>query len=182
MTIGTRTRFFAVLFILSAILPGCLLVSTTEHRIKVNDDGSGEAVLRMIDIRSDGSSDSSVAVDFGLMMAAFDSEGVRQFEAEGRHITGKQFIVRNDTLVAEVTYAFDDLYAIEGLHVTKDALYVIVGEDREILKTNGKTSSAKHNATRISWSRDARRLLYTIREKSFPKSTSLAGMYLRQMR
>lgn len=175
-------RVVPVLFILSVLLPGCLLVSTTEHRVKLNDDGSGEAVLRMIDIRSDGSSDSSVAVDFGFMMAAFDSEGVRQFEAEGRHITAKQFNVRNDTLVAEVTYSFKNLDAIEGLHITKDALYVVVGEDREILKTNGKTSSDKHNAVRITWSRDARRLMYTIRERSFPKSTSLAGMYLKHLR
>ena len=53
------------LFLLAAgMLSGCILVRTTEHRISLRPDGGGEAVLRLIDIRSDETVDSLAEVGF----------------------------------------------------------------------------------------------------------------------
>ena len=55
-----KTRLTVLLAVL-VLLPGCILIRSTEHRISVNDDGTGEAVLRLIDLRSDEMADSLVA-------------------------------------------------------------------------------------------------------------------------
>jgi len=52
----------------------------TEHRVNLHPDGSGEAVLRLIDIRSDETSDSLAERDCRIMMSSFEQEGVKDFE------------------------------------------------------------------------------------------------------
>jgi hypothetical protein len=164
---------------LAAFLPACLLIQTTEHRIKLNDNGSGEATMRLIDIRSDAPTDSALARDYSVMMASIQKEGLTEFEQGGRKVLSKRFYAGGDTLTAEINYTFPNLDQIEGLKVKKDELFVVVHEGREIVKTNGKVRSWAHVAQRIVWPRDAKRLMYQIREKTLPKSVSLAPLYLK---
>jgi hypothetical protein len=168
--------------ILVCFFSGCILIRTTEHRITVNEDGTGEAVLRLIDLRSDETADSLIARDFSIMMASFEKEGVADFEKMGRKVTDKKFFLRGDTLVAEIRYTFPSLAAIEGLRFTADAIYVVVSRDREVARTNGSVESWQETQKRIQFPRDARRLFYQIREKSLPVSVSLAGLYQKQFR
>ena len=158
---------------------GCILVRTTEHRIHMNDDGSGDAVLRLIDIRSDAPDDSLLARDVRQMMQAYDKYGVEEFEQQGRKIVNKQFIVHGDTLILEIAYVFPNTGAIEGLRRTKDDMYMVVGEGREIVRTNGSTEKTKDNSRNIRWDSNAKQLMYIVREKSLPPSRSLASWYLR---
>lgn len=158
---------------------GCIQVGTTEHRVVFNDNGSGEALLRLIDIRSDETSDSAVAHDYKVMMDSFQGDAVKDFEQTGRKVLSKQFMVRSDTLVAEIRYSFTERGVIEGLRVTKDEMYIVVQQEREVVKTNGKVQSWMKNAVRIVWPRDERRLMYVVRERSLPPSISLASYYLR---
>jgi len=162
---------------LMMLTPGCILIRTTEHRIAINEDGSGEAVLRLIDLRSDETADSLVQRDFRIMMSSYEREGEENFEREGRTITDKKLYTRGDTLYAEVAYTFSSLTAIEGLHVTQDELYVVVPADREVVSANGKVGSWMNNAQRIVWSRETRTMIFQIREKHLPPSTSLAPYY-----
>lgn len=181
MKTRTRSRFVPALAMLSvlAALPGCLLIRTTEHRIQFKSDGSGEALMRLVDIRSDGATDSARIRDFGVMMASVEKEGAQAFEKEGRRIVSTQFMVRGDTLDAEISYTFPKFDSVEGLKKMDDELFVVVNAGREILRTNGKIKPWEHNSTRIVWPKDARRLMYQIREKTLPASTSLAALYLR---
>jgi hypothetical protein len=159
------------------LLPGCILIRTTEHRITINEDGSGEAVLRLIDLRSDETVDSLVQRDFRIMLSSYEREGEENFERDGRTITGKKLYTRGDTLYAEVAYTFATLMSIEGLHVTEDELYVVIPADREVVRTNGRVASWVGDAHRIVWSRETRRILFQITEKTLPPSTSLARLY-----
>jgi hypothetical protein len=168
--------------LLTVVLPGCILIRTTEHRIILKDDGSGEALLRLIDLRSDGVTDSLVRHDFDLLMVGVKEDGAKEFERTGRKITDKQFAVHGDTLVFEVSYTFDKPTAVEGLRQTNDGYYLVVGEGREVVRTNGKVESWKQGSQRIKWDADARRLIYIIREKALPPSKSLAGLYLKFQR
>lgn len=168
--------------LLAIVLPGCILIRTTEHRIKLNDDGSGEALLRLIDIRSDEMTDSLVRRDFDMLMVGLEEKGVKEFERAGRKVKTKQFSVHGDTLVCEVSYTFETFAAVEGLRRTSDGFYLVAGEGREIVKTNGKVGTWKEGSERIVWDADVRRLLYIIREKTLPPSTSLAGLYLKSYR
>jgi hypothetical protein len=156
---------------------GCILIRTTEHRINLRSDGSGEAVLRLIDIRSNETVDSLAERDFRIMMSSFGQEGTNDFEENGRKLTTKRLFARNDTLVAEIEYTFTGLGAIEGLHVTNEELYLVVNDSREVVRTNGRVEMWQKTSQRIVWKRDVERLLFQIREKSLPPSTSLARFY-----
>jgi hypothetical protein len=169
----------AVLLVLAVImaLPGCIVIRTTEHRISVNEDGSGEAVLRLIDLRSDEMADSLVQHDFRIMISSYEKEGAEQFSRQGRTITGKRMYTVADTLVAEIGYRFEQIASLEGMHVTGDEVYVVVPATKHVARTNGKIQPWTRDAVRIVWKRDARRLLYQITENSLPPSTSLARFY-----
>jgi hypothetical protein len=169
----------AVLLMLAVlvILPGCILIRTTEHRISVNDDGSGEAVLRLVDLRSDEMADSLVTRDFRIMISSYEKEGAAQFSRQGRTITDKKLYTVADTLYAEIGYRFEQLAALEGMHITDSEIYVVVPATRHVVRTNGKIQAWSSDGVRIVWKRDARRLLYQITENSLPPSTSLARLY-----
>jgi hypothetical protein len=160
-------------------LGGCLLVRTTEHRIKLNDNGGGEAFIRLIDIRSDAANDSTRLRDYGMMMASVALEGGKEFEKAGRKVLSKQFQVNGDTLNAEITYSFSSIDALEVLKQVNEEYFVVVNEGREIIKTNGKIKPWEGRTQRIVWPKETKRLMYQIREKVMPPSTSLASLYVR---
>lgn len=166
-----------VIPLLSIIAAGCLLVRTTEHRIKINPDGTGEATLRLVDLRSDASTDSAAFHDYGVMMGGLKEEGERDLEGRSRKLTGKKFTVRGDTLTAELTYLFLSLSSVDGIRMVGDELFFVVGEGEVVVKTNGKIESWGPHGTRIVWKRDARQLMYQIRERKMPPSRSLAPFY-----
>lgn len=179
MTVRCRQMniLLTVLVAVLVALPGCILIRSTEHRISVNEDGTGEAVLRLIDLRSDEMADSLVQRDFRIMMSSYEKEGEKEFTRQGRTITAKKLFTRADTLYAEIGYTFANLQAIEGLHVTDTDIYVVVPVTRHVVRTNGQIEPWTGDAKRIVWKRDARRLLYQITENSLPASASLARYY-----
>jgi len=156
---------------------GCLQVRMTEHRIRLNKNGSGEHALRMVDIRSDGGTDSAVAHDYRVMISSFDAGVEQEFAARGRSIVDKKLYTRGDTLFGELTYTFKEPAAAEGLRVREDEIFVIVQPEREIVRTNGKIKEMDNGSRQIVWERSATRLLYVIRERSLPSSVSLAPYY-----
>jgi hypothetical protein len=164
------------------MLPGCILVRTTDHRIRVNTNGTGEAVLRLIDLRSDGTTDSAIATDVVRLVSMFNDSGPRFFEQNTRTIQHKQFLVQGDTLSLEIGYGFQDLTAIEGLRITPDILYLVVEQPRDIVKTNGRIEPWLEGSKRIVWDRDATRIFYTIRERFMPQTVPLAKWYRGQAR
>jgi hypothetical protein len=175
-------RLHAAVLIVACLLPGCILIRTTEHRIVINEDGSGEAVLRLIDLRSDETQDSLIIRDFDVMVSSYENEGIADFEKGGRKVTGKQFFLRGDTLVAEIRYTFPSLAAVEVLRLAPQEIYVVVNQEREVVRTNGTIESWQDSQQRIRWPRDARRIFYQIREKTIPPSVSLAALYQKRYR
>lgn len=164
------------------VIPGCIVVGTSEHIITLKEDGSGEGIIHLIDIRSDARSDSLIHVDFDELMKAYGAERVGEFERYGRKITTKQLRLRGDTLMAEIIYTFNSLDAIDGVRATKDEIMLVFGQDREVLRTNGKTGRTEGGGTQITWNRDSKRLMYEVREKRLPPSISLAPLYRRYVR
>ena len=175
----TIMRTLVAAGLLPVVLSGCILVRTTEHRIKLNENGSGEALLRLIDIRSDEQTDSLVHRDFDQMMKTYDKYGIDEFEKSGRKITSKQFVVHGDTLILEISYTFPHPESVEGLHIAKDGFTMGVNASREVLRTNGTMQNPKPGFQQILWEPGARRLMYVIREKTMPPSVSLTNLYLR---
>ena len=180
--IEARILSGAAMLAVAFLLPGCLLVRVTEHRIRLNDNGAGEAVMRLMDIRSDGSTDSARVRDFGILMASAESDGAKEFERRGCRVRAKEFTVNGDTLSAEVTYTFPALESVEGIKMDADVIYIVVPEGREIVRTNGKIESWTRKAQRIVWPKNVRRLSYVIREHEGRIGSSLAPYYRRYAR
>jgi hypothetical protein len=172
----------SALFLLALAVPGCLFVRTSEHIITVKPNGSGEGIIHLIDIRSTAPSDSLVKIDFDELMNAYGAAEVEEFESYGRKITGKRLRVLGDTLMAEITYTFNSLGAIDGLRATKDEMTLTFAPEREVMRTNGKKSQTEDGGTLITWKRDAERLVYEVQEKQIPASKSLAHLYMRYSR
>ena len=173
-----KKSIFTVVCLAGVVMPGCLFVRTTEHRIQFHKDGGGEAMVRMIDIRSDAESDSAVNADFRTLMDAYVERGLKDFEEPGREVTGKRLVVRGDTLMGEITYNFVSWTNIEGLRATKDEFSIVIPAQREVVKTNGSVQDAHGGAHRIVWDRDENRLMYQVRELRVPPSESLASRYV----
>jgi len=112
-----------------------------------------------------------------VMISSFDTGVEREFEAKGRTLVDKKLYTRGDTLFGELTYAFKEPAAVEGLRVRENELFVNVPQEREVLRTNGKIETREGSVQRIVWNRDATRLMYIIREKTLPPSRSLAPYY-----
>jgi hypothetical protein len=161
---------------------GCLLVRTTEHRIHLNGDGSGDAVMRFVDIRSDGETDSTVTGDFDELMTKLSDSTGGGFETGTRTITARRLVLDADTLNGEMAYEFAGFGDVEGLRITDDALSVLVSPERVVVKTNGTIEERSEGGVRIVWDRDARELQYEISERFVRPSTSLAGMYRKRTR
>jgi hypothetical protein len=168
------------LILMVVILPACIVVGMTEHRVEFRADGAGKAWLRLTDIRSDGVTDSSAERDFNIMMDSFEKEGIGDFEKGGRKVTNKRFIVHGDTLSAEIEYTFMSKADIEGLNVTEQEMYVVIPENRDVVWTNGRVSPWERGTMRIVWDLDEGSLVYHVREKHLPSSISLAPLYLAQ--
>jgi hypothetical protein len=167
----------AIVCIISVCAPGCLFVRTTEHIFTIREDGTGEGVIHLTDIRSDAITDSLVKRDFDDMMAAYGSRKIAEFEKRGRSITAKRLRVRGDTLMAEITYAFLSPEAIDGLRINNDEVSMMFAPEREVVRTNGKVSKTDKHETHIVWPRDAKRFIYEVREKELPPTVSIAFLY-----
>lgn len=163
---------------LSAVFgPGCLLVVTTEHRIKLNDNGSGEGRLILTDIRSDGTTDSARAADLALLVSIHDSAAGAQFERRGRTLTQRRLFTHGDTLSGEIFYTFRTPLAVDGLAWTREGFSIVIPAGADIVKTNGEVEDWLGGAKRIRWDLDARRLMYRVCERQVRPSVSLSALY-----
>ena len=117
--------------------------------------------------------------DFDDLMTAYRLHKIDAFERMGRVISSRQLRVLGDTLMAEIVYTFTSLSSVDGLLVTRDELAFVFGPEREIVRTNGTVKTEAGGRTRVSWKRDATRLVYEVRERDLPKSFSLAPLYLK---
>ncbi|MDH3252869.1 MAG: hypothetical protein OEM41_08755, partial [Ignavibacteria bacterium] len=182
LPVMSHRRMHATLGVLAlvaaGILQGCIFVRTTDHRILFQKDGSGEGIMRLIDIRSDASSEQDVREDFDMLMKIYLGEGLEQFENAGRRITSKNLIVSGDTLTAEIRYGFTSRAVLGEMRATNEEMFVVIPADKVIGRTNGQVESFQGNARRIVWDVDVRRITYRISEKTLPKSVSLAPLYL----
>jgi hypothetical protein len=177
-----RPTSLGALSALLLVLPGCLKVHETEHLIRLTSAGAGDAILRLRDIRSDGVNDSAVAADVSHLVDAANGRGIALFEQNTRKLVSRQFSVTGDSVNLEIRYTFTSLVGVEGLRANTSNLFLVVGPENEIVRTNGKVEAWLDNTQRILWSRDATRLSYTIREHFLRKTSSILRWYREQTR
>ncbi len=173
-------RFLGFLvFLLTAILGfhGCIMISAVEHRIKVNPDGSGIAVITFLDFRSDAVDDSVYAEDFNLLLDVLAEETIKEFETDGKKILRKELYLSGDSLSLRVEYEFRSLRSIEGIRLSNDEIFFMVDEWRQILRTNGVVENESWGGKRMVWKAGTRQLSYLVEDVVPLKGRSLSQAY-----
>jgi hypothetical protein len=170
-----------VLMIAATLAQGCIVIRSTEQRVWFKKDGSGEGIMRLIDIRSDETTPEGLKADFESMMKLYLETGLEDFENSGRKVTGKNLYASGDTLIAEIRYTFTNVASLDEMRFTNDEIFVVVPAGKVIQRQNGGIESYFGDSQRIVWDRDTPRIMYQIAEKSLPRSTSLARTYLSSM-
>jgi hypothetical protein len=161
------------------VLPGCLLVGRTEHRIEVLGDGSARVRVRYIDLRSDGETDSAAARDMDILLDSFTAAGRGEHLPSGMRLLGKRLILEGDTLVAEVELAAPNLGLVEGVALQEGRPTVVVPAGEQITWTNGAISRWRDGGLRIQWSGSATHLGFDVQPVALSATRSLAPLYRR---
>jgi hypothetical protein len=177
---GTISRV-AALLIAALLAQGCVVIRSTEQRVWFKNDGSGEGVMRLIDIRSDETTPEGVKADFESVMKLYLQTGLEDFENSGRKVTGKNLYVSGDSLIAEIRYTFTNVAALDEMRFNNEETFVVVPAGKVIVRHNGSVESYYGDSQRIVWDRDTPRVMYQVAEQNLPKSTSLASLYLSSM-
>jgi hypothetical protein len=179
--LATITSRAAALFIVGILAQGCIVIRSTEQRVWFKKDGTGEGILRLIDVRSDETTPEGVKADFESMMNLYLQTGLEDFENSGRKVTGKNLYLSGDTLIAEIRYAFTAVSALDEMRFNNEETFVVVPAGKIIVRHNGSVESYFGDSRRIVWDRDTPRVMYQIAEQRLPPSTSLAPLYASSM-
>ena len=156
-------------------VPGCLLVGHTQYRAEILPDGSARVVLRYIDLRSDGETDSAVVRDLDILLDSFRSDG--EHLPRGVLLMEKHLGLQGDTLVAEVLLEAADLADMEGFSRQEGLPTVIVPAGQQITWTNGAVSRWHEGGLRIQWRDTARYIECDVRPSTNSGARTLAPLY-----
>jgi hypothetical protein len=158
-------------------VPGCLLVTRTDHHVEILPDGRALVTVRYIDIRSDGETDSAAVRDLEILLDSFASAGQGEHLPPGVRLLEKHLGLQHDTLVAEVRLGAPVITAVEGFFLQDGCPTVLVPEGELIARTNGAVSRWHDGGLRIQWSDTTTCLEFDI--QSLPATTGhpLARLY-----
>lgn len=156
---------------------GCITVSAVEHRIKVNPDGSGIAVIKFLDFRSDAVNDSAYTEDLNQLLDILGQERIEEFEKGGKKILKKELYLSRDSLSLRVEYEFRSLQSIDGIRVSADKIFFVVDESRRVVSTNGEIENQNGSSKRMVWKAGARYFSYLIEDADPPQGRSLSQAY-----
>jgi len=177
----TRSVLPFLLLCLASVLSGCLTVAGKEYQIRLNDDYTGSATIRFIDIASepDDTVDAS-GDDFHHLISAYLNGSEIENQNQGWHHVRKRLYEENGVLSGEISFEFDSLAAVWLFRFDQESpLMFYVGTDRsteEVLETNGVFNPESMPV--VFWSHDSRELLLRTRIRSDnPNRQSLLNAY-----
>lgn len=170
-----RSACWGLLLLLA--VPGCLLVGHTQYRAEILPDGAARVVVRYIDLRSDGETDSAVVRDLDILLDSFRTSGEGEHLPPGMLLVEKHLGLQGDTLVAEVLLEATDLADMEGFSRQNGLPTVIVPAGQQITWTNGAVSRWHEGGLRIQWSDTARSIEFDVQPTNSSGARTLAPLY-----
>jgi hypothetical protein len=140
------------LFLLAAVMQGCLIFHTVSYEINLEDETSGAVKMDVVDIRSDAMNSSELEED---KMQLFDfmynsDDFVEQMKDEGKNITDRQLIVDDEKLNGHVQYSFDDISKVEGIVYQDPFYFITLNLEDSVISTNGELVVSEEYK-RIMW-------------------------------
>jgi hypothetical protein len=120
-----RTILFSIVALFGLVVSGCLTTEYKEYTIKLNDDGSGEAAIKFINIVSqmDDSTDISKD-DFNQLISDYIEGDALQNDFPDAKIISKKLFAENGYLCGEVNLTFDSLSSVNLFQFDKQSPYM----------------------------------------------------------
>lgn len=148
--------YFVFLLAGIVLLGGCLTSEYKEYSFKINADGSGEGVIRFINIVSEDDEGENVSFDdFGELIDGYYNGTT--FENENPHyvVTDKRLFEENGVLNGEVTFTFSNADSI-GFILFPDCscasvLYYLGSYSESFMQSNGKYLGFGRDLPVIVW-------------------------------
>ncbi|MBD3411279.1 MAG: hypothetical protein GF419_13875, partial [Ignavibacteriales bacterium] len=113
-TVYYRLAAAAILLATVLLASGCLTCEYKEYRLKLNDDGSGEGVIRYVNIMANVTSeDESAEADFKELVSDYLNGTMIEEEYPEAIIRSKTLKEEDGVLVGEVEVEFSSLRAIK---------------------------------------------------------------------
>jgi hypothetical protein len=113
-TVYYRLAAAAILLATALLASGCLTCEYKEYRLKLNDDGSGEGVIRYVNIMANVTSeDESAEADFKELVSDYLNGTMIEEEYPEAIIRSKTLKEEDGVLVGEVEVEFSSLMAIK---------------------------------------------------------------------
>ena len=164
--------------LLAVLVPGCILVGHTGHRIERLADGDVAVTLRYTDLRTDAQTDSAAAVDLDILLDSFSAAGA----TDTVQVLNKYLGLRGDTLVAEIRLRAPDLAAVNRFYTHRLFLQdgrptVLVPQNQLITWTNGTIRPGIDGGLQIQWSDSARILEFDLEPGHSLPARSLAPLF-----
>ncbi|NWF90873.1 MAG: hypothetical protein HXY50_15620 [Ignavibacteriaceae bacterium] len=138
---------------------GCLVFQKISYKILINEDKSGTANIYITDITSDAIDEEAFRQDTAAIFTFMQNsdEFIEDMKTEGRFITHRKLIVKNDELDAEVKYNFKNISGVENINYEDGFYFITMDISDSIITTNGEIINSG-SYKRILWD-DQQKLL-----------------------
>jgi hypothetical protein len=181
-------RFFGIIMLLVlavVFITGCLSVEKKEYRFKINADGSGEGMIRFVNIVSQDDNSKDVSFkDYAELVTDY-LEGTK-FEDDfpNMKVISKKLVEESGMLVGEVSFTFSAADSVGFFRYSnKDCaplMYFLknTNQTETVMETNGKVITGVTEPPFIIWDSGAKEC--TFKTKLIEDTTgtrNLVGLY-----
>lgn len=159
-----------ILITSSFLVNGCLIGNKLSYKIQLETPNSGTATIKYFHIRSDADTKDRLEEDKYLLYEymAKSKQFIADMKKEGREIIDRKiYLDDNGKLVAEGTYKFKTLNAVENLVYDNGFYFITLQLEDSVLSTNGQVIRSA-NYKRIIWDEGFKTLEFEILTEPAP--------------
>lgn len=172
-----------LLFLSVSMLSGCLTTEYKEYTFQINEDGSGNGIIKFINILSQEDDGMNVsASDFGQLIDEYLNGNSFEEENPYYQVTHKKLFEENGVLCGEVEFTFTHVDSIGFLSFNNcqctPLLYYLGSISETLIDTDGNYLGLKRDLPIISWEAETKRVFFkTMVESDVSAGHSLLPMY-----
>jgi len=163
--------FYPVIFLLLTFLftlNGCLIFHKIDYEVHLETPEKGYAIITAYDMRSNAETDADFEKDttnlFTYMLKS--KEFVDQQKTQGKDIYSRKLFVKDNMLIGQAEYRFNDVDAVENIKYEEGFHYLNLSLDDSVISTNGVIVKSK-DFKRILWGKDMKILKFEMFSESF---------------
>lgn len=155
--------FFAAILMAAVVFSGCIQIEKKEYTFKIKPDGSGEGMVRYINIVSTDEDSKDVSFkDYATLITDYLNGTKIEEDMPKLHITGKKLLEENNQLVAEISFTFGTIdsagfFGTPGCKCCPMLYFVKTSNGSEtVTESNGKLVEGVTDTPFLTWDSSVR--------------------------